>query len=434
MEGGLQHKTKIHKLDSGARLLTIDIPNSISVYWSSIFKAGYRFVDVDKYEMPHLAEHLAFEGTQRFPDSLDFKIQVERKGAYYNASTSNQRVAYEFVTIPDDLERIIDLNMGQIQSPIYGEEQIEQQKQVIDKEMNGKKESDGWRLGYYEMHNVMPDMNPDINQRLKSGKEITRADLLEYYREFYGAKNTDFILAGDLSQINLARVITIITKAMKEQHQGIKHAIEPYAFAPKREIIYTYEPFRENQSLFSLRFIRPGEDNATRASRVVMTHMLTGGLSARLGRKAREAGLTYGIGAGSSSGIDGSGISIGSQTNVDKLHDLVEMACAELAAVGCGDFSDEEMQHAVGHMVGGHRRSHQLPGALAGWYAHEFLREKKLESPEDWIDQLEHVGRTDIMEAYAQYAKPENMMLTLIGKDLDKSKADYRKILDLHFS
>ncbi len=59
----MQHEVSEHELNGGARLLFVNIPNTISFYWASFFRAGNRFVDHDKYELPHLAEHLAFERT-----------------------------------------------------------------------------------------------------------------------------------------------------------------------------------------------------------------------------------------------------------------------------------------------------------------------------------------------------------------------------------
>src|SRR5436309_1033179 len=120
----MQHEIGEHKLVHGARLLTIQIPNTITFYWTSSFKAGYRFVEPHSYELPHLAEHLAFEGTRTYPDALAFKVEIERDGTYFNAATTYDYVSYMFSGSRQELQRIFPINMSQIYEPLYREEAV----------------------------------------------------------------------------------------------------------------------------------------------------------------------------------------------------------------------------------------------------------------------------------------------------------------------
>jgi zinc protease len=429
----MQHEVQQHQLVGGSKLLTVQIPNTITYYWSSYFRAGWRFVPNDQYELPHLAEHLAFAGTRQYPDPLIFQSEVERDGTYFNAHTAYDWVWYDYAGSRDGLQRILPLNMSQIYEPLYKDEKIAQEKNVITQELGQYKENDNWRAGYNEMRELYPQRNPDIDERIKGIPGITQGQIRDYHEKYYGSTNTSFVLSGDYSDAEVGQTIDRLNEMLKGRPQGklIEAKFED-PVAPKGKIL-TLEPYRERQSVFILRFILPGYDLAARPALRTLTTILTGGLSARLIRKAREQGLTYGISAGSTVTYDGSSIVISSQTSLDKLAPLIELAAAELKAVGEGEYSEDELDRAMGFLVGNVRRSNQTPAALASWYDNEFLYGEEFESPEQWVEKLQAVTRHDIEKVYRKYVQPENMMLTMVGKDLDNEKANYQKLLAKYF-
>src|SRR5437899_2033557 len=99
----MQHEVSQHQLAGGAKLLVINMPNASSFYFGSYVRAGWRFSPRQKLDMPHLIEHLAFEGNESFPNPVDFKFAIEKTGTYTNATTSDQLVWYRFSSIPENL-------------------------------------------------------------------------------------------------------------------------------------------------------------------------------------------------------------------------------------------------------------------------------------------------------------------------------------------
>jgi predicted Zn-dependent peptidase len=430
----MQHEVSQHELVGGAKLLAINIPNTITFYWASNFRAGYRFVPTELYEMPHLAEHLAFTGTKSFPDSLKFKTQVEQDGTYYNAHTNYDLVWYDFIGSRDELNRIIPLNMSQIYEPLYEAERIAQEKAVITQEMGRRQEDDNWRLGYLLTHSMIPARNPDIEERIKNIQNITRDDILEYHRANYGTANTAFIVAGQYDDKAVARIVGQLNEQLAGRPPGVSQNFAKPEFADYGGKVYAYEPFRESQSVFGLQFTMPGRDDEHIAALRVLSVILTGGMSARLHRKAREAGLTYGISAVSGTSDDDTGFAISSQTGVEKLEALILMSAEELADTGNGGFDEEELERAIGYITGGIRRSYQTPASFANWYAGDFIYGRKLESSEEWIARVQAVDRPAIKCAYDRYMKRSNMTLSMIGKGLPGQIEKYRNLVYHYFT
>jgi predicted Zn-dependent peptidase len=430
----MEHTVTEHKLEGGAKLLTVQIPNTITYYWASNFRAGFRFVPEHKYELPHLAEHLAFAGTTSYPDALKFKSQIEQDGTYYNAHTGLNLVWYDFVGSRDELERVIPLNMSQIYEPLYEPHRIQQEQDVITQELGRYKEDDNWRLGYKLLHDMVPEFNPDIDARITNIQKISRDDILAYHQQYYGAANTSFVLAGDFSGKRVEGVIAELNRHLKQRPAGEIQPIVAPKLAGYGGKVHAYTPYRENQSVFVLRFVLPGRDDDSAPALRIMSTILTGGLSSRLQRKAREAGLTYGISAGFSTTEDMTIFSVSSQANLEKLPALVELAATELAAIGAGEFGDDELARAQGFIAGGIRRSYQTPASLAEWYDTDFVYGRPLESPEQWIARVRAVDRAAIDAAYKKYMRHGNSVLGMVGKDLDKQTDEYAAIVGRYFS
>ena len=429
----MDHKVSQHELAGGAKLLVIQIPNTITFYWGSIFKAGFRHVPQDKYELPHLAEHLAFAGTKKYPTPDSFKSEVERDGTYYNAFTSTDFVWYEFVGARDEIQRIIKLNMSQIYEPLYIDERIDQEKAVITQELSRNKENDAWRLGNYELSNLM-DIFPDIDHRIAKLKDITRADIKNYHAERYSVAGTSFILAGDYSEKELQAIIAMLNDELVDAPKGKAPKFNTVGFKDYGGKVFGYEPFSDQQSLFSLKFTIPGKDELNDPALRLISTLLTGGMMGRLFRKAREGGLTYGIGSGAYASVDYTSITTSSQSSLDKLKPLIKLACEEISAIGRGEFSDDELERAIGYKVGTYLRSIQVPNQFANWYFDDFVHGEKLMGIDEEVKKVKSVTRLDIQRAYNKYFKLENMTLNMIGKGLSTQTDEYKKLVTQYFN
>ncbi len=430
----MQHDVSQHDLAGDAKLLAINIPNTITYYWASFFRAGHSFVPAHLYEMPHLAEHLAFAGTRTWPDPLAFNVEIERDGTSYNARTGWNWVWYDFAGSRDGATRIIPLNMSQIYEPLFEQERIEQEKAVIVQEMNRNKENDNWRLNYLNFHRVMPESNPDMETRIAGIKDITKEDLMKYHKAYYGTANTRFVLAGEFDHERVAQVKQLLNSHLEKQAAGQYVPFRKLITGDYGDTVEAYEPFRDSQALFMLRFFVPERDELMVPALSVIRAMCTGGLSARLFRKAREGGLTYGISAQVGDDNDFTTFSVSSQTSIDKLEQLIELTARELKFIGDGEFSDEELERAVGYLVGGTRRANQTPANYAMWYADQFLCERPMEAPEEWVAKIAAVDRMAINRAYKKFFTRRHMLLTMIGKDLGKQTKEYQKMLHRHFA
>ncbi len=429
----MEHAVTSHKLINGAKLLTVQIPNTITFYWGSYFRAGFRYAPLEKYEIPHLAEHLAFQGTKAFPDSLKFKQLIEEDGTLYNAATSDSFVRYYFEGSNEHLFKIIPLNLGQIFDPLYDEKQVVQEQKVITREMNMYKENDGWRAYYATAGKMLPASCPDIDQRIAAIQTITRDDLLAYNQRYYTSPNTQFILAGNFSNGEIGKVIILLNQQLKSKSTDIAPQAVPQKLSDFGGTVQILDAYKDKQSTFSLNMALDGTNLADAVVLRVISVMLTAGLSAPLLRKSREQGLAYGISSSATVEYE-THFEIKSQTGNEHILPLIELACQEVSAVRKGNFSDEAIRRANGYLVGTMKRNHQTPQAYAGWYVGRFIRGWPRVSPDEMYEQIMNVDRRAILEVASRYFTLKSTMLMLVANGQKDNVTEYQNMLNKYFA
>ena len=92
----MKHIVEEIVLKNGARGLLVHVQDAtvLDVYLN--FRAGEYLVDAEKWEAPHLMEHVLLGMTNdTYARARDFQAIVEQNGAYINASTDVYDIIYE---------------------------------------------------------------------------------------------------------------------------------------------------------------------------------------------------------------------------------------------------------------------------------------------------------------------------------------------------
>jgi len=430
----MQHEVSEHKLEGGAKLLAVDTPGAISFYFSSHVRNGHRFCDPSIYEVPHLLEHLLFEGNKRYPEPIDFKSAIERLGAGYNASTGFNQTLYYFVAGTDFTKEIVELGLDQILTPLIDPARVQQQKEVIDQELRRRFDNDRGNRSYRHYHSMFPAINPSWEERVERLARITPDDVREYWKRTYGTNNLRFVIAGDLGSGRLSNMLTQLNQRLAKHPAGVALEYKPLKPAEYSQKVTAFPLHIPSQHHFYLTFSELGRDEEDLAPLLLLNNVYDGGLASRMKMKSRERGLTYTFNSGYSSDFDSTEIWMADQTAPDKLFELVQLALHELHGVVTGPISDAEMERSQGMIIGSLQRSFQTPAALASWYDYRFLFDLPRLTPDDWIKRARSADRKAIKRVGEKYVEPKNWSLTLIGEGLDKEIGRYEDLLKVVFA
>lgn len=429
----MQHEISKHALTGGAELLVINVPNSISFYFGSYIRNGHRFCDPAKYEVPHLLEHLAFEGNKTHPEPIQFKTAIEKLGAGFNAHTGNSMTYYHFVAGLEHLTNIIDIAIDQIFEPLIKNERVDQQKRVITQELTRFIDDDRKNNGYRHLHGLFPSLCPDFKERVDMLQGITADDVRRYHHDTYGVANTFYVLSGNFRVGQIKQVVAQLNTRLKRYPIGEAYRFSSIALSNLGSVVI-YDSKIPTQDHFYLSFNMSGVDHVRMPSLKLLATIFGVGSGSRMQTKVREVGLTYGFHAAVGCNFDKTSLSMFDQTSPDKVVPLIQLAMQELSNIAAGNFNDEEFERAQGLMLGGLKRSLQTPAALAGWYDGKVLYGWPLESPQERLKALELVTRESIKEAADEYIKRDNWLLTMTGQNLEHKKNEYVGIINRYFA
>ena len=83
-----------HLLPTGARLITIPQPDSLSTTFLILVEAGSKYESKELSGLSHFLEHMCFKGTTKRPRPLNISSDLDSLGAHYNAFTSQEYTGY----------------------------------------------------------------------------------------------------------------------------------------------------------------------------------------------------------------------------------------------------------------------------------------------------------------------------------------------------
>ena len=196
----MEHKVTEHELVGGAKLLVINLPVAVSFALDIYTRSGYRFANPAHFELPHLLEHLAFEGNELYPDALAFKAEMEKDGTYFNATTGSFFNDYYYIALPGELKRIIELGLAQVFQPLLTEAAISHEKETVTNELKGYREDNYRTRGYGSMQVLFGKGWPSWTERIAGLANVSSEDLRAFHQTNYTPSNVRFVLSGHFSR------------------------------------------------------------------------------------------------------------------------------------------------------------------------------------------------------------------------------------------
>ena len=86
----MKHTVEEVALQNGCRGLLVHVPDATVMSYDFEFRAGHDYCASDRiYETPHVMEHMVLGANEKYRDSRQFSAEIEKNGAYCNATTSS---------------------------------------------------------------------------------------------------------------------------------------------------------------------------------------------------------------------------------------------------------------------------------------------------------------------------------------------------------
>ncbi|HSX31657.1 MAG TPA: pitrilysin family protein [Candidatus Saccharimonadales bacterium] len=392
----MKHTVTEITLKNGAKGLLIHIPDASVMSLEFNFRAGEYLVEPGKWETPHLMEHMLLGANERYPKSRIFQAEIEKNGAYSNASTSVYEISYEAECADFEWERVLDLMLLAITKPLFLADEFEAEAGNVREELTARSNNHfrHLSLALRERYGFMAKTD---EERLKLMDNVSVADVREHYESTHTTKNLRFIIAGNL------------TPKRQETVQGVLERIGLPAGSTRIELpnekpkaqpgpVYIHNKTVKNLYFYIDSFmLRRMSEPETDALNLVNT-MLTETLYSKILGTARERGLVYGMSSGFGQTKLSSNWWFGAQVSQRNAAALFEIIIDELNNVFRGEIATEDIEAAKAYALGRFQRSAQTVSGVAGGYSGRYFFDGVVEDYYQVPRRIKAVTKTQIVE------------------------------------
>jgi len=280
------------KLKNGMEIFSHRMNGVRSVSLSIAVKAGSSHEPANRSGAAHFTEHMVFKGTKK-RSPLELKEPIERVGGTLNAFTGKENTVY-FARVPDSESRIALSILKDICSEsLFPQKFFDLEKQVVMEEISAADDDPADIVYEQFFKNVWGKCaygNPVLGT-LDSIKDISRQDLLDFYKTKYHPSNMVFSVAGNFPE-DLLECFNDLT------YRQDKREVASLIYAPDRSVIVTEkEDLKQLHMLIGIE--APSRQDPDFNVFQVLNTLLGGGMSSKLFNRLREElGLVYTIDSG----------------------------------------------------------------------------------------------------------------------------------------
>lgn len=297
---------KAIELENGLKVVLISDPATDKAAASLDVNIGSGSDPEGREGLAHFLEHMLFLGTEKYPDSAEYKEFMAAHGGGDNAYTSYGHTNYFFDIDKDYLEPALDRFSQFFIAPTFTPKYVSRERQVVHSEYTSKFKSDGRRTLYA----VKQAMNPEHPfARFAVGNNETLADregenirdvMIRFYREHYSANIMTLAVLGkeSLGQLEswVREKFSAIPNTGKSRLEADVPLFRPGQLPARIDIV----PVKDRRAL-SLTFPVPSVEEHLRSKPTLyISHLLghegKGSLLSLLKEKGWSDGLSSGLG------------------------------------------------------------------------------------------------------------------------------------------
>jgi predicted Zn-dependent peptidase len=392
----MRHTVSEIKLKNGARGLLVNVPYASVMTLQISFRAGEYLVERDKWETPHLMEHLLLGANKQIPKARKFQAEFEKNGAYTNASTGVYDVTYEAECADFEWQRILGWMIVAITQPLFLDEEFASECGNVREEMSARANNHFRHLSL-ALSEAFGFCSISDQDRLQLMHNVTLKDIRDHYQATHTASNMKFVIAGRIPRNRRAHIKDIIENMDLPKGYGRKKLPKETPKRLKKPLVLKNRTV-DNYYFYLETFLKRAMNEEEVDAMVLINSMLTETLYSKILGTAREKGLVYGMSSAIQPRVDSTNWWFGSQVRPDNAPALFDVITGELQKVFDGDISSEDLDAAKQYSFGKHQRYGQTVGGLLSAYAARYFYDDHINDYQAVPERIRAVTKTRIVE------------------------------------
>lgn len=368
----MQHTVEELILSNGARGLLVHIPHATVMTFELNFRAGEYLVTKEKWETPHLMEHLLLGANERIRKARAFQEEFEKNGAYCNASTGSYDIIYEAECADFEWLRVLSLLLAAISQPLFLSEEFEAEFGNVREELTARSNNHFRYLSLALRQRYGFSVLTD-QERLQLMDNVNQRDIRKHYKATHTTSNMRFVIAGNFTSARRRVVEQLLEDIQLPEGDGRKDL--PLELPHKSpDPLFINNDSVENLYFYIDTFMARRMSDPESDALNLINSMLTETLYSKILGTARERGLAYHVSSGFGQTMYSTNWWFGAQILPANAVALFEIILKELSTIiEKGKVSDRDIEAAKQYALGKFQRSGQTVSGTASGYSGRYF-------------------------------------------------------------
>lgn len=409
----MKHTVTEIELDNGAKGLLIHVPDASVMSFYINFRAGEYLVKPEKWEVPHLMEHVLLGANELIPKARDFQAELEKNGAYSNASTGVYDITYESECADFEWNRVLGLLLTAISKPLFLEEEFKAEFGNVKEEMAAHSNNHFRRLGLEMRKNLGLIAKSDI-ERLGLMENVTVEDVRDHYLRTHNTPNMRFVITGNLPG-RRQKTIAKLLNAMELPNRGQRFALPHEHLQRLEKPVYVPNDTVENLYFYVDTFAEHRLSDPEADALYLVNTMLTETLYSKILGTARERGLVYGMSSGLSQTSHATNWWFGGQVSDKNAAPLFKIVTKELSKLLAGDITKKDIQSTKQYALGRFQRSAQTVSGTASGYLGRYFFDEIIDDYYRIPERIKNVDKEQIINVVTDMFRDDIWGFGMLG-------------------
>lgn len=418
-------------LPNSLRVLSVHLPESQTATVLVLVRTGSRFEIKQKNGISHFLEHMLFKGTTKRPSKKEIAELMDSVGASFNAFTSKEYTGYYVKVATQHINLALDVVSDIFINSTIDPKEVEKERRVILEELKMREDLPMVKLAEALDEALYGDQ--PIGWRVGGTKEsvsnITRNDIVDYYKLHYVAPSTTVCFVGPFDH-----------KESLEKVRSYFDGVRSEASAPDASPTITHqkEPTllskikSTDQTHCAIGFRAFGVQHQDRFALELLSIILGGGMSSRLFQRVREEeGLAYHVHSECDFGSDAGSMTIKAGVAHDKVGYAIEAIINELRAVKEGGIIQEELKKGKDQIKGQMALSLESSSDWASFYGEQEVVQNKVFTPQEILQRIDKVTLEDVTRVARDIISNDRINVALVGPVGKRLEKGFLKLLKI---
>ncbi len=403
------HKETV--LTNGIHILSEKVPHVHSVvvgFWISV---GSRDESPEVAGITHFIEHLMFKGTKS-RTAKQIAESLDAVGGQLNAFTTKEYTCYYVRVLDEFFEFAVDLLSDMLLNSLFSPDDLDRERNVILEEIKMYEDTPD-----EQVHDIFARtlwQNHPLGRSIIGTADVianvSREEIMEFYREHYIASNMIIAVAGNVEHQRVVNKIEGILGHLEPQKRS--RVLQPPS--PYSDTCFRKKDTEQVHICTGVPGLPLGHENIYVLQ--LINTILGGGISSRLFQQIREErGLVYAVFSYHSSYHDGGVFCIYLGLSPANVATAMELVFKEIRDIQSKGVTDMELQRAKDQLRGNLLLSLEHVSSRMSRLGKSQMYLGKVIPQEEIVKRINSISNERIKEVAANILVPDKFCLASVG-------------------